>query len=151
MNVLGKQRGSGSVIDRGALRAKPRSRNREFFLISFSEEFRQRYLAPWNWPLQNRATARVLSVAKLNRQSSRSPLVWVSRLLVGATLLLSLLASSFPLGTLASGPMCTLACCAGRAPHAAGSCMNGSCHAFLTGHPNKGHIHHERPSRLLKN
>jgi hypothetical protein len=27
--------------------------------------------------------------------------------------------------------MCELACCAGRAPHAAGSCMNRSCHAVL--------------------
>jgi hypothetical protein len=27
----------------------------------------------------------------------------------------------------ASGPLCTLACCAGRAAHAAGSCMDGSC------------------------
>jgi hypothetical protein len=38
--------------------------------------------------------------------------------------------------------MCTLACCAGRAPHAAGSCMNGSCHAVLS-HKQKLHIHRE--------
>jgi hypothetical protein len=34
-----------------------------------------------------------------------------------------------PLATSASGTLCTLSCCAGRAPHAAGSCMSGACHA----------------------
>jgi hypothetical protein len=52
-------------------------------------------------------------------------------MILGAFVLAAVLWSSFPSSTLASGPMCTLACCAGRAPHAAGSCMNGSCHAFL--------------------
>src|SRR5690349_10464722 len=52
----------------------------------------------------------------------------VVRTVLAVSLLLAFLASSFPLTTIASGPMCTLACCAGRPPHAAGSCMNGSCH-----------------------
>jgi hypothetical protein len=32
----------------------------------------------------------------------------------------------------AAGSMCTLECCAGRPPHAAGSCMDGSCNAVLS-------------------
>lgn len=50
---------------------------------------------------------------------------------LATVLLAGLLASIFPLETLATGQMCNLACCAGRAPHAAGSCMDGSCHAAL--------------------
>jgi hypothetical protein len=67
----------------------------------------------------------------------------VARILVTAALLAAFLGSSFPLTTIASGPMCTLACCAGRAPHAAGSCMNGSCHANLRTRSNSAHIHRE--------
>jgi hypothetical protein len=55
----------------------------------------------------------------------------VSRRALAVALLAGLLASIFPLETLATGQMCSLACCAGRAPHAAGSCMDGSCHAAL--------------------
>ncbi len=50
---------------------------------------------------------------------------------LGTVMLAALLATTVPFETLASGQMCTLACCAGRAPHAAGSCMDGSCHALL--------------------
>ena len=55
----------------------------------------------------------------------------VAKILLAALVLVAFLASAFPLATLASGQMCNLACCAGRAPHAAGSCMDGSCHAAL--------------------
>jgi len=51
---------------------------------------------------------------------------------LASVLLAGLLAGIFPLETLATGQICNLACCAGRAPHAAGSCMDGSCHAALT-------------------
>jgi len=57
-------------------------------------------------------------------------------------MLVGVLASTFPLAVVASGPMCTLTCCAGRAPHAAGSCMNGSCHANLT-RRKSAHDHHQ--------
>jgi hypothetical protein len=63
----------------------------------------------------------------------------------GATLLLSILWANIPTASLASGPMCNLACCAGRAPHAAGSCMNGSCHAFLMGRAETSKIHVHLP------
>jgi hypothetical protein len=55
----------------------------------------------------------------------------VARIVLAATLLFGVLASTFPLATIASGPRCELTCCAARAPHAAGSCMHGSCRAIL--------------------
>ena len=86
-----------------------------------------------------------------NRLHLLSSLNRLARTLLGATLLVAILAASFPLLTLASGPICNLACCAGTAPHAAGSCMNGSCHAFLTLNA-KAHIPkrapHEKPEQL---
>jgi hypothetical protein len=66
----------------------------------------------------------------------------VARTVLAATLLFGILTSSFPVATIASGPTCNLACCAGRAPHAAGSCMTGSCPAFHNAHIKKIHQHH---------
>jgi hypothetical protein len=56
-------------------------------------------------------------------------------------LLVACLSTNAPLITSASasGSLCELACCAGRAPHAAGSCMNGSCHAPIPGHSRASH------------
>ena len=54
-----------------------------------------------------------------------------ARVTLAAVMLAALLPSIAPLETFATGPMCTLACCAGRAPHAAGSCMDGSCLAAI--------------------
>ena len=71
-------------------------------------------------------------------------LLRVGRPLLAAMALCAVLATALPFTTLARGTMCTLACCAGRAPHAAGSCMNGSCHASLGGHANR-HSHFEAP------
>ena len=89
------------------------------------------------------ATARDRHVLK-NKEKLRSTLSRVSRVILGAMLLVAILSANIPSSVIASGPMCTLACCAGRAPHAAGSCMNGSCHAFLAGHNQKPHIHQTR-------
>jgi len=55
----------------------------------------------------------------------------VSRAFLAAVLSLAFLGGMLPLAQSASGPMCTLSCCTGRAPHAAGSCMSGSCRADL--------------------
>ena len=79
----------------------------------------------------------------MNRQSSR--VLRVAKLILGAIILLSILWSNIPTASLASGPMCNLVCCAGRAPHAAGSCMNGSCHAFLVGRAKTSKIHGQLP------
>ena len=64
------------------------------------------------------------------------------RVIPGVVVLLAVLWGSVPSSTLATGPMCTLACCAGRAPHAAGSCMNGSCHAYFAAR-RKRNLHHD--------
>ena len=73
-----------------------------------------------------------VKVSRSSKLQDRMPLR-VARVVFAAALLVAFLASSFPLTTTASAPLCTLACCASRAPHASGSCMNGSCHAFLRG------------------
>jgi hypothetical protein len=82
------------------------------------------------------------SVQKLHRQRLGSTLSRIARVILGAMLLLAILSANIPSSAVATGPMCTLACCAGRAPHAAGSCMNGSCHAVLS-HNQRPHIHRE--------
>lgn len=69
----------------------------------------------------------------------------VARAILAATLLFGVLASAFPLATSATGSLCELACCAARAPHAAGSCMNGSCQAVLKGRSKTSKIHLQFP------
>jgi hypothetical protein len=53
----------------------------------------------------------------------------ITRSFLAAALSLAFFGGSFQLAQSASGSLCTLTCCAGRTPHAAGSCMNGSCRA----------------------
>lgn len=77
-------------------------------------------------------------------ESHRSGPIQVARIFLSAALLSCILASAFPAAAVASGPMCTLACCEGRAPHAAGSCMNGSCHTGLLGKSESLHFHTQR-------
>jgi len=60
----------------------------------------------------------------------RSQYIVPAKTLLGAILLCAVLLSSFQFVTLAGSVLCDLPCCAGRAAHAAGSCLNGSCHAF---------------------
>jgi hypothetical protein len=66
---------------------------------------------------------------------------------VALLLLIAVLASALPLSTVASGPTCTLTCCEGRAPHAAGSCMNGSCQAVIAGPIKRVHLHEAAPQQ----
>ena len=65
-----------------------------------------------------------------------------ARAILAITLLLMLVAGSITWPAAASGPLCTLACCAGKAPHAAGSCMQGSCQSGVAAH----HPAHQRSS-----
>ena len=73
--------------------------------------------------------------------------MYAARTILAVTLLLTLLTGNIVWSAAsAGGPMCTLACCAGRAPHAAGSCMNGSCQAGVSEHDHASssfHHHHE--------
>jgi hypothetical protein len=73
-----------------------------------------------------------------------------ARATLAVTLLLMLLAGTVVWPAAASGPLCMLACCASRAPHAAGSCMHGSCKAGVATNnarsktQHQSHHHHEQ-------
>jgi len=72
-----------------------------------------------------------------------------AKAILAVTLLLTLVAGSIAWPAAASGPLCTLSCCAARAPHAAGSCMAGSCETGTSTHDATAnarpasHHHHE--------
>jgi hypothetical protein len=74
-------------------------------------------------------------------QIKQDGLAEASRIILAAILLTAFCASVVPLITVTAGSMCQLECCAGRAPHASGSCMNGTCQARLSGR----HSHHATP------
>jgi hypothetical protein len=57
-----------------------------------------------------------------------------AKLALAVMLTVGFLSSIAPLVPVSAGSMCRLDCCAGRAPHAAGSCMNGTCEASLRTH-----------------
>lgn len=61
----------------------------------------------------------------------RSMAIRVAKLVLATMLALALLSGSVPFTTISAAPMCTLTCCAGRLPHAAGSCMGGACDTGL--------------------
>ena len=71
-----------------------------------------------------------------------------ARALLAVTLLLLLVAGSITWPAAASGPLCTLACCAGKTPHAAGSCMQGSCQSGITAHHRASHAQHHHEQQL---
>lgn len=79
---------------------------------------------------------------KPDKQNSRKARLLASRVTFGAraifafALLLTLVTGSIVWPAAASRPLCMLACCAGRAPHVAGSCMDGTCET--SGASNKG-------------
>src|SRR3954464_5597945 len=54
-----------------------------------------------------------------------------ARIIVAAVLAFAFMCAFVPLAAVSAGDVCGLECCAGRAPHAAGSCMNGTCHAAI--------------------
>jgi hypothetical protein len=84
---------------------------------------------------------------------TRSRLVGNARLLCAVMLLIAFLSAGTPLlASSSSGPAaCARACCAGKAPHAAGSCAHGSCHASLSSRrtsPNQGRRISQRTEQL---
>ena len=76
-----------------------------------------------------------------------------ARAFLAVTLLLTLVAGSIAWPAAASGPVCTMACCAGKAPHAAGSCMHGACEisglidTSASGSAQHSHQHHEQQAQ----
>jgi len=73
------------------------------------------------------------------RRSRQFRIVCAARLGLAVLLLIGFLSSLAPLAPASASSLCTLECCAGRAPHAAGSCMNGSCQAVLSTHKTETH------------
>ena len=64
-------------------------------------------------------------------QSKRSGTISMARVVLASVLLTAFFSGIVPIASVSAGSMCHLECCAGRAPHASGSCMNGSCQATL--------------------
>jgi hypothetical protein len=63
-------------------------------------------------------------------------------------LLLLLVSGSIVWPAAASGPLCTMACCAGKTPHAAGSCVHSACETGIstdtpTGNSHEHSHHHD--------
>jgi hypothetical protein len=81
-------------------------------------------------------------------QSSRFRINSAARALMAFVLLSAFLCGIVPLAAVTAGSMCTLECCAGRAPHLSGSCMNGSCQVTLPSA--RKHSHHAAPDRTEK-
>ena len=68
----------------------------------------------------------------------------------GGVLLALLLMAGFistvaPIASVFAGNSCTLSCCEGRAPHAAGSCMDGTCYASIRLHNKSSNLHAHAP------
>ena len=75
---------------------------------------------------------RMPALRKMNPRSVGHPrLRRVSGIAIALLLAAIFLSSVAPIASVSAGNICKLACCAGRAPHAAGSCMNGTCHAAI--------------------
>jgi hypothetical protein len=53
------------------------------------------------------------------------------RAILAALILCAMVAVVLPLTPVSATSACHLDCCAGRAPHSAGSCMTGACHARI--------------------
>ena len=61
--------------------------------------------------------------------TAQSKLAFLRRFIVAVVLVLALLSGIVPFGAASAGHLCTMDCCAGLAPHAAGSChMSMSSH-----------------------
>jgi len=61
--------------------------------------------------------------------TAQSKLAFLRRIIVAVVLVLALLSGIVPFGAASAGHLCTMDCCAGLAPHAAGSChMSMSSH-----------------------
>ena len=66
------------------------------------------------------------------RMSGRSGAA--ARVIMAAVLAGAFICAALPLASVSAGNVCRLECCAARTPHAAGSCMNGTCHAAIRIH-----------------
>ena len=76
-------------------------------------------------------------------QFSRMRVGRTGRVLLALWLIAGFISAVAPIASVSAGNTCTLSCCAGRAPHAAGSCMDGSCHAVLSRRSQSTHQHNQ--------
>jgi hypothetical protein len=81
------------------------------------------------------------------RPSRRFKTVNTAKVALAVALLIAFLSSIVPLASVSAGSMCMLKCCAGRTPHAAGSCMDGSCQAPI---PRPGKAAKTRQAKLIQ-
>src|SRR5258706_15260144 len=73
-------------------------------------------------------------------QLSRFKISYAARALMAFVLLTAFLSGVVPLAAVTAGSLCALECCAGKAPHAGGSCMKGGLQVTLPTFP--AHRHH---------
>jgi hypothetical protein len=78
---------------------------------------------------------------RFSHRPSKFKSAWLMRAALGCLLSLAFVASSIPVEAMLPGQACSMPCCAGRATHAAGSCMGDACHARLA---RKKRAAHER-------
>src|SRR4051794_28814909 len=64
-------------------------------------------------------------------QFSRMRVGRAGGVLFGLLLIAGFISTAAPIASVSAGNTCALACCAGRAPHPAGSCMDGTCQAAI--------------------
>jgi len=83
-------------------------------------------------------------------QSKRSGIISMARVVLASVLLTAFFSGIVPIASVSAGSMCHLECCAGRAPHASGSCMNGSCQATLIRSQAVAKSHHARADQSEK-
>jgi hypothetical protein len=76
-----------------------------------------------------------------DRQRVGSFVSRVARVSLGSVLLLATLMAHIPAST-GGRSLCNLACCAGKAPHEAGSCAGDSCDAFRADEADRSHYNH---------
>lgn len=79
-----------------------------------------------------RATIRLLQ--PMNRRQYIKRTRSAVRIIVAVLLTAAFVCAVVPLASVSASNVCRLECCAARAPHAAGSCMNGTCHAAIKLH-----------------
>jgi hypothetical protein len=78
---------------------------------------------------------------QLSRLRSRRP----GGVLLAVLLIAGFIFAATPIASVFAGNTCALACCAGRAPHAAGSCMDGVCHTAIRLHNKSSSLHTHAP------
>jgi hypothetical protein len=81
-------------------------------------------------------------------QSSRFKRNYAAKALMAFVLLAAFLSGVVPLAAVTAGSLCALECCAGKAPHASGSCMKGACQVTLPTSRARGH--HAAPDKTEK-